>query len=189
MKYCELVNQAVSDANEENYSGLTDKKKNQMRSSNFVKHLSAGLRAKYLFNQDVRVLSKDFGNNRVEFGLNELMFDILVCEVTQLLSANKTKEIVCVTSGMLAVESEMARDSRQAIYDFNKLVLSSCTSKLFVGPIVADIDAYIDTLSSAARFCKGELSLALICHPSKWKKSGPELGRFWSWNGSDWIPE
>jgi hypothetical protein len=50
---------------------------------------------------------------------------------------------------------------------------------LFVGPIVSNVDAYLGTLEAVAKYSQGELHLALIPHPEKWKKAGAESAMFW----------
>lgn len=96
-----------------------------------------------------------------EFGLNALLFDVLVCETGKTLSATRRTELTCVTRALWAVESEMARDNRQALLDFNKLLLAASDNKLFVGPQVAGAAAYLNSLLYPARCCSGSVYVAL----------------------------
>jgi len=71
---------------------------------------------------------------RMDFGVNELLFDVLVCEYASTRAAKSNKDLLFVSKGLWAIESELARDSRQALRDFQKLALADCENKLFVGP-------------------------------------------------------
>ncbi len=77
------------------------------------------------------------------------------------------------------MESEFARDSRQALIDFNKLVLGSAHNKLFVGPQVSKVEQFIDVLKPAARACTRNVYVALIPHPAKWKNASDYV-QLWS---------
>jgi hypothetical protein len=73
---------------------------------------------------------------RAQFGMQELLFDVVVFEKGEVVATGG--ELLCfVRKGLWIVESELARNSRQALYDFNKLVLGNATNKLFVGPQVS----------------------------------------------------
>jgi len=82
---------------------------------------------------DVRVFCKWDDCNRGEFGLNELLYDVCVCRTETCLSARQGKTLRYVTKALWQVESEFARDSYEAVKDFNKLVIGSAENKLFVG--------------------------------------------------------
>ncbi len=77
-------------------------------------------------------------------------------------------ELTYVTRSLWAVESEMAHDTREALHDFNKLVLAASSNKLFVGPKVANADAYLNSLLLPARCCSGSIFVALVPHPGTW---------------------
>jgi len=182
----EIVKTAYEKAVQEDDSGSTEKEVNKSRSQNFVAYLAAEFRRMFEGTPGTYVLSKDHSALRSQFGMNELLYDVLVCEAEEVPSATKTTMLTCVSNGRIAVESEMAKDSRQALYDFNKLVLSSCDTQLFVGPLVSDIPAYLEPLAVAAKHCKGAVYLALIPHPGSWGPSNHDSTRFWKWNGRNW---
>jgi hypothetical protein len=138
------------------------------RSKLLVEALAAGFREAYSAQPAVRVMSKHSSLNRPEFGLNELLFDVLVCETGKTRSATQSTELTYVTMALWTVESEMARDTRQALFDFNKLVLAAGSNKLFIGPKVADTNAYLESLLLPARCCSGSVFVALVPHPSLW---------------------
>lgn len=75
-----------------------------------------------------------------------------------------------VKKGIWAVESEFARDSSQAVVDFNKLVLASADDKLFICSQVNDQRAFLDTLGPVADACSGKVYLACVPHPRDWRE-------------------
>lgn len=87
------------------------------------------------------------------------------------------------------VESEFARDSRQLLFDFNKLVLGSAQSKLFVMSRFHDITSQIDIFRPAAAACSGRIYLALVPHPDSWdgRSSGVQVLEFES-SINSWQP-
>jgi len=139
------------------------------RSKNFVETLASQLREEFKENESVYVLSKHYEHTRLEFGLNELLYDVLVCETDQVQSAIEKEYLTFVIRAIWEIESEFARNSREAFYDFNKLVLGSSENKLFVGPQVSNEATFINLLAEAAKYCHGNTYLALVPHPSEWK--------------------
>jgi hypothetical protein len=152
---------------------------NQSRSRNWVKSLANQLRIHYPNEQGVRVFSKYDDSNRKDFGLNELLHDIVVCRVGDVPSAKHKKTLCFVKETIWQVESEFARDSRQALIDFNKLVLGSAYNKLFIGPQVNKTEQFLNVLKPAARACTGNVYVALIPHPSNWKNASGDV-KLWS---------
>lgn len=150
--------------------GKNQREVNQNRSVAFVKALASQLNDIYRNDPTVSVLHRHDGENRERFGLSELLFDILVCQTVKTKSAARRKELTFVKRGLWAVESELAKNSREAIFDFNKLILSSCESKLFVGPITSNVAAFLKPLETAAEHCKGSTYIALVTHPADWGK-------------------
>jgi len=138
------------------------------RSRAWVAALADAFRGHYRDDPDVRVLSKHDPSNQREFGLNELLYDVLVCRVGTTPAATKPATLTYVREALWQVESEFARDSRQAIYDLNKLVLGAARQKLFVGPQVSDEAGFLAALLPVARCCSGEVYMALAPHPAQW---------------------
>ena len=138
------------------------------RSRNFVEALASQFRREFVSNASVRVLSKHYPANREEFGLNELLYDVLVCDTSSVASATESASLTFVRQALWVVESEFARDSRQALFDFNKLVLSAADNKLFIGPRVADETSFLAPLLAPAACCGGSVFVGLLPHPSGW---------------------
>lgn len=138
------------------------------RSRDFVAALGDQLGALCGHEPDVRVFTKHDERNRAEFGMNELLYDVAVCRTATIKSAATGKELHYVTAPIWHVESEFAKDSRQALFDFNKLVLGAAPLNLFVGPLVHDTASFLNVLRAPASCCAGRVFVALVPHPSEW---------------------
>ena len=138
------------------------------RSSKWVECLGSAFDQR-LKSDSVHVLCKSSSKARGQFGLNELLFDVCIFRAGKTQAA-RGKQLSYVAEPLWAIESELARDSGQAIKDFNKLVLASAPNKLFVGP--ADVSkAYLDALLAPANACSGSVWVALVPHPDGWYPS------------------
>ncbi len=165
--YSEAVNRQLS---------MNDQKprqtENKQRSSKFVECLAGELRLKYENdNSGYRVLSRDYPAHKSEFGMNELLYDILVCD-TGITGTVKNSDVKAryITKGIWAVESEMKKDVRQLLFDFNKLTLSSCESKLFIGPLTSYNNNILDVLQEVSKYINGPLYVIMVPHPEDWEK-------------------
>ena len=149
------------------------KLENKRRSAEFVECLAGELR-NYYQEDHYRVLSKQYVNeNHHEFGLSELLYDVLVLKVDHVKAVRKTNsELIFVKEGVWAIESEMAKNTREMLYDFNKLLLSSCKLKLFVGPLTTYNDEVLALLNNTTKnsLCNGTFYFSLIPHPDDWDK-------------------
>ena len=166
---------ALSSAKERS-TGKPDprKKENKRRSAEFVECLAGELRKYYQEEDNYRVLSQQYSNeNQYEFGLNELLYDILVCKIDHVKAVRKADTgLVFVKEGIWTIESEMAKNSREMLYDFNKLLVSSSRSKLFVGPLSSYNDEVLALLNNTVKdsLCTGSFYFTLIPHPDDWEK-------------------
>jgi hypothetical protein len=167
MNIKQLIEEAFYEVSS-NLSTETDALKlHRERSKLFVEALAEGFRNHYK-SDSYYVFSKHFEGNRKKFGVNELLYDILVCRGAVLNSSNRHSELTYITDSIWQVESEFARDSRQALYDFNKLIIGSSENKLFIGPQVSNEVGFLDTLAKAAKHCHATTYLALLPHPKEW---------------------
>lgn len=156
------------------------------RARNFVQALAMAFRHAPDTVANRRVLSKHSNAHRAEFGLNELLYDILVCEVAQTVSPRNAKALPFLSRVHWQIECEFAKNAREAIYDFNKLVLGCAPYKLFIGPQTYDDAKFLDALLPSALSCTGTVFAALVTHPSQW---GEEVtARFWQVDGGGWLP-
>lgn len=156
------------------------------RSRQFVEALGVFARGQ-IVNTTERVLTKYHSNHREEFGLNELLYDVLWCDTATTPDTDANVPLRFITRGKWAVESEFARDSRQAIYDFNKLVLANTEAKLFIGPITSDCEAFLVPLASVAENVTGAMYVALVSHPSEWGSQQEHDPLVFRWSSGKWI--
>jgi hypothetical protein len=182
-----LIDAALLAAQTQADEGETPRVIHRNRSKHFVEALAHAFRDCYKSTPTARVLSKHFDLHREEFGLNELLFDVLVCDTSSVLSARDSARLTYVTKALWAVESEFARDTREAMFDFNKLVLAAADSKLFVGPLVDDEASFIEPLTYPAKTCTGDVYVALVPHPDQWASQGA-LAHVYKFSQSEWVP-
>ena len=159
---------------------------NRDRSRRWVEALADEFRLQYAADPTIRVFSKHYDGNRANFRLNELLYDISVCRVASVPSARHGKELLYVAEPLWQVESEFKEDSREALIDFSKLVMGAAPNKLFIGPQVKDIPAFIRVLAPAASACSGVVFLALLPHPSLWKSGNQAEALLWRSTGNAW---
>ena len=171
MKIKAILEEALNAANREYGGNLSDRQLHQQRSTNFVEELASLLRQQYKTNSSVRVFSKHYKDRiqRLEFGLNELLYDVLVCETDTVSSSSGRGTLRFVSKAIWQIESEFARNSWQAVYDFNKLVLGSSENKLFIGPQGGNEQEFLKRLIPLASRCSSNAFVALVPHPSAWK--------------------
>jgi hypothetical protein len=143
------------------------------RSKEWVKYLGTKLPELIEDRTNVHALYKHNKANKEMFGLDELLFDILVCRTGSIKEPRKV--FTYIVQALWQVESEFAKDRRQALFDFNKLVLGSALNKLFIGPQVHNKPQYLETLRPAACACTGNVYVALIPHPDRWVQDDHQI--------------
>lgn len=163
---------------------------NRNRSREFVKKLANAFRERFKthgHNTNFCVLSRDNGDHRGEFGLNELLYDILVCEVGTVESARHSRALTFIRRTIWQIESEFSSNSRKALFDFNKLVLGSAQYKLFIGPKTSNDEQFLKSLFPAAQCCSGVVFAALASPPAKWSKAELSV-KLWRADPHGWVP-
>ena len=172
MSILAVVEQALRIAEAAPDVGKTSGTVRHARSQMFVSSLGDILRRVFADVAGVRVLNRSYGGNKKTFGLNEVLYDVLVCEIGNVPAARSGQTLTFVKRSLWMIESEFAKSSRAALYDFNKLVLGNSANKLFVAPRVADNASWLATLRPAAVEAVRDgsrLYCAQISHPREWK--------------------
>jgi hypothetical protein len=188
MHIVSLVQSALDAAVTQPITAPSKQQLHRERSKQFVESLASHLRSELDDEADVAVLSKHNDENRARFGLNELLYDILVCRTGTTQSASGGELLTYVTRGLWAIESEFARDSREALFDFNKLILSSSDNQLFIGPRVENELEFLQPLAAAAKCCSGNVYVALVPHPADWSTLSPLDVAGYAWENEEWKP-
>ena len=147
---------------------------NAERSAAFVSCLASELRKHYKAVQGegqpkYAVFSRDYPGNQKEFGLNELMFDIVAAEIATVKSVRGI-DITAIRGAEWLIESELKRtDSRDVLVDFNKLVIGQAKNKLLVVAAGSSVASWIEAIA-AELICaqSANFYLALLPHPNEW---------------------
>lgn len=174
---------------------------NRERSATWVDALARELKRFYKSDDgNVRAFWK--GRKDSDFKLNELLFDIAVCDTEETESIEQQKVLRFVSRCLWLVESELANDSREIIVDLSKLVMGCSEFKLFVAgvpllntPSRSEREAKIlEMCEKVADRCSGTLYFCFIPYPSVWQElDADEYGpSVWLWGEAGqpkvWIP-
>ena len=170
-----IIERALEVARRADIEAISQQQLHAARSRDFVAALGDQFASLYAGDPDVRVFTKHDERNRAEFGMNELLYDVTVCRTGRVKSARHGKALQYVASPIWHVESEFARSSRQALFDFNKVVLGAAPYNLFVGPYVHEPSKFVDVLRVPAACCAGRVFVALIPHPHSWGTTSSDM--------------
>lgn len=141
---------------------------NGWRSHTFVAAVADYFRCQYA--EGYAVFSRDHGENRQHFGLNELLFDVSVCHVQQSPSGLRY-----VARAEWLVESEFGSDLRGVLRDFGKLNMGAAPNRLFVGS-----RDWRTQLSPCFDQCgSGRMLLAQVPHPQEWGPGAESKVSLW----------
>ena len=173
----QLLQEALQQAQSKPDTDESTQKINQNRSRYWVEALAEQFQKRYEGDSEIRVFSKTDPSNRKDFGLNELLHDVVVCRVGEVESSVHKKKLLFIKEVLWQIESEFAHDSRKALVDFNKLVLGSGENKLFIGSQVkkGKENPFLSVLQPAARYCTGDVYVCMIPHPSNWVDSDNDV--------------
>jgi len=166
----QLLNEALQQAQSEPDTGKTTQKINLNRSRSWVKALAKQFRKRYEGDPEIRIFTKSEYSNRKDFGLNELLHDILVCRIGDVKSSLHKKNLYFIKEVLWQIESEFAHNTRSSLVDFNKLVLGSAKNKLFIASRVkkGTETSFLKVLQPAAGYCTGDTYVSMIPHPANW---------------------
>ena len=156
------------------------------RSEAWVNCLGKGFREHYQ-DEDQRVFWKQNESNTEQFGLNELLFDVLVCQVNEVKSVRRGTRLQFISKCYWQVESELNdSNSREITKDFSKLIMGNSDNKLFISAYGEEHRKQVlEMCSEMAGHCTGNLYMCFIGHPRKWRNfpGDPVVFR---WEDSEW---
>ena len=166
----QLLQNALDQAKLEPDKGKTAQQINQNRSLSWVKSLAEQFKKRYEGDSEIRIFTKSNYSNRKDFGLNELLHDVLVCRIGEVESSLHKKKLCFIKEVIWQIESEFAHNTRSSLVDFNKLVLGSAKYKLFIASQVkkGTENAFLKVLQPAAADCTGDVYVGMVPHPNKW---------------------
>ena len=173
----QLLQGALKQAQSKPDKGSTLQQINMHKSSYWVGALAEQFKKSYEGDSEIRVFSKSDPSHRKDFGLNELLHDVLVCRVGEVESSIHKKKLCFIKEVLWQVESEFAQNSRSTLVDFNKLVLGSAKNKLFACSQVrkGKENSFLSVLQPAARYCTGDVYVCMLPHPSKWASGDSDV--------------
>lgn len=157
---------------------------NRKRSNCWVKRLGANFDEHYADCKDYRVFWRGNPDNKPEFTLTEMLYDILVCRTDTTYSMeSRPRQLEFIAQAIWTVESEFEKNTRDILLDMSKLVVTNSINKLL---IVSDRDERNEQLrcrlSPVAEKIHGGLFLGFVTHPDDWceESKPPQLYR---WHG------
>ncbi len=173
----QLLQKALQQVQSKPKKGNTIQQINMNRSSYWVEALAEQFKKSYEGDSEIRVFSKSDSSHRKDFGLNELLYDVLVCKVGEVESFVRGKKLLFIKEVLWQVESEFTHNSRSTLVDFNKLVLGSGKNKLFICSQVkkGKENSFLSVLQPAAGYCTGDVYVCTIPHPSNWVDSDNDV--------------
>ena len=191
----ELLERALAAVPADCGEGFSHGVRNRKRSCAWVECLAEELRKTFeSVDRDVRVFSKEHRKNRADFGLNEMLYDLCVCETATCDSHTGRKQLRYITRVLWLIESEFAKNSVAAVKDFNKLVLGAAENKLFIAPCLGDRNrdaTFRARLLPVAQRCVNAASshvyLAQVPHPDAWDQLPRGNIMLWKLDGADWT--
>ncbi|WP_428101439.1 hypothetical protein [Candidatus Rariloculus sp.] len=188
-----LVNSAWRDAISARDDGVNtdDGKVHRTLSERWVDSLGKCFQENYE-NEDHRVFWKRNECNQEHFGLNEFLFDVLVCSVSTTLSRQRSPiDLEFIAKCHWQVESEFDKgNSRKIIVDMSKLVAGSAENKLMIASR-RDEDTekgILEQCSAIAACCSGNVYFCFVSHPEDWRtneKLGPP--DLYEWAAGVWA--
>jgi hypothetical protein len=127
------------------------------------------------------------GEARATYSMDELLFDICVCEADVIHSMTHRIDLRYIRKALWQVQVEFEHDARATIARFSRLVLGSAENKLLVAPLTSDPAAVAELLAPVAMASAGpgNVHLALVPHPSAWEIK-PDRAVVYRLNDGEW---
>lgn len=144
---------------------------------------------KFDWDDEVAVFSRDYLENRTQFMLNELLFDITVAQIRAIDSA-RGQRILAITGAKWLIESEFKlNNSRSIMVDLNKLLIGKSENKLLVISAQSSmVDWVKKTISSINNDSSSKFYLATIPHPKGWYSSDiPSIAIYQLMATGNWV--
>ena len=161
---------------------------NRARSGKWIDSLARRFEHHYP-GERYRLFWSSNSGNREQFGVNEFLFDLAVCSVSETKSLQiKVRDLPFIARCHWQIESEFSRaNTRDIIVDMSKLVMGSAENKLFVASHRGDHEAAIlEQCADIAASCTGRVYFCFVSHPDDWGTS-PQLPALHEWIAGGWA--
>lgn len=163
---------------------------NSQRSKDWMNSLGKRFQIRYDPKKD-RVFWRGNPENESDFDLQEMLFDLAVCQTCTVPSYKKRHPLPFISKLHWLIESEFAQnDSREIVKDMSKLVMGSSENKLFVASHkLTDSeweDGILKMCGPIAEHCQGRLFFCFIAHPKDWYKESEPAPSVHQWTDGHW---
>lgn len=163
---------------------------NDERSQAWMNSLGEQFESQYSAKDD-RVFWKGNEDNKGDFGLKEMLFDMVVCRISRVNSLRNRNQIPFVAKCYWQIESEFNRDnSAKIVEDMRKLVMGSIENKLFVASHKSTGQEWenrvLKMCSEITKCCDGNLFFCFIAHPADWDENSPPPPSIYRWIDDKW---
>ena len=166
------------------------------RAKKWVESLGKEFKKEYNDPENARVFWDGNTENEGDFNLQEMLFDLSVCEISTVESVTHEKPLPFVARCHWQIESELNQgNSRAIVIDMSKLVMGSSENMLFVASHKGTIHKgktwetrVLEMCKKIAKCCDGRLFFCFIAHPKDWVKKSAPLPSIYQWTKDDWEP-
>lgn len=163
---------------------------NSERSKKWMNSLGRQFESQY-DSKDDRVLWIGNRDNKGDFGMQEMLFDMVVCRISRVNSLRNRTPLHFVAKCYWQIESEFNRDnSTEIVKDMRKLVLGSSKNKMFVASHKSTGQEWenrvLTMCSKIAKCCDGKLFFCFIAHPEDWSKKSAPSPSIYQWINGAW---
>ncbi len=152
-----------------------DKNSNWRRSRKWVDSLARQF-TRYYPREKYRVFWAGNGDNQAEFGINELLFDVAVCDVSATRSLERhPRDLSFIAQCHWQIESEFSlQNTRDIVVDMSKLVMGAADNKLFVAAHRSRGERdVLGQCAPIAACCDGPVYFCFVSHPKNWTDNAP----------------
>ena len=185
----EVVLKAWNDARCADIEDSDRQKANSERSGIWIDSLAKRFREHYADKRHRLFWSRN-GENREQFKLNELLFDLAVCSVSETNSLQKKAQpLQFIAQCHWQIESEFSRgNTRDIVIDMSKLVMGSAENKLFIAAhrCVREKDI-LEQCSQIAGCCGGRVYFGFVSHPDDWTPDRASPPALHEWIAGGWA--
>lgn len=152
----------------------------------FVKALATQFEVHFA-GEEFRIFSLYGRGNRADFGDEQLLFDIEVCQVAAASSAQRrTESFYIVAEALWQIEIDLSQDWREVVFAMNRLRCGAARNKLVIAAAPrSEQDSFLVTLEQVGAGCLGKLYLATIPHPRDWEDDEGML-MIWQFTEDEW---